>query len=95
VTTKSAPQLTRPGHYLREVRLAQGKTLRDLSTDSKLDPAHPSKVERGEKSLSIDSLYRLAKALGLHELAKQLAPFVSVARSRSSQPARPRERPVP
>jgi transcriptional regulator with XRE-family HTH domain len=91
--TKSAPQLTRPRHYLREVRLAQGKTLRDLSTV--LDPAHLSKVERGEKSLSIDSLYRLAKALGLSELAKQLSPFVSEPRLRSSQPARPRERPVP
>jgi hypothetical protein len=55
------------------------------------------------KSLSIDALYRLAKVLGLPELAKQLepyvlekqlAPLVSKTRPRSSQPARRRARPI-
>lgn len=88
MTIRSAPRLT-PAHHLRAVRLAQGRSLRDVATPAEIDPAHLSRVERGEKSLSVDSLYRLAKVLGLRELVKQLAPYVtSETAPRSSQPAR-------
>jgi transcriptional regulator with XRE-family HTH domain len=88
MTIRSAPILT-PAHHLRAVRQARGWSLRDVATPAKIDPGYLSKVERGEKSLSIDSLYRLAKVLELRELAKQLQPFVS-----SDARPQPARRPV-
>lgn|GEM_PF-4458311 len=41
-----------------------------------MDPGHLSKVERGEKQLSLESLHRLAVVLELSELAKLLKPYV-------------------
>jgi transcriptional regulator with XRE-family HTH domain len=79
MTTRSAPALTGPAR-LRAARQAQGWSLRDVSAPADIDPAHLSRVERGEKSLSVDSLYRLATVLGLRELAKQLEPYVSARR---------------
>jgi transcriptional regulator with XRE-family HTH domain len=76
MTTRSAPVLT-GAQRLRAIRQAHGWSLRDVSAPADIDPAHLSRVERGEKSLSIDALYRLAKVLGLGELAKQLEPYVS------------------
>jgi hypothetical protein len=32
-------------------------------------------VERGQRQLSVEALARLAQVLGLHELAKLLAPY--------------------
>jgi hypothetical protein len=91
MTIRSAPKLT-PAHHLRAVRQAQGRSLRDVATPAEIDPAHLSRVERGEKSLSVDSLYRLAKVLGLRELVKQLAPYVtSETGLRGSQPGRRRD----
>jgi transcriptional regulator with XRE-family HTH domain len=74
MTIRSAPTLTGP-ERLRAVRQARGWSLRDVCAPANIDPAHLSRVERGEKSLSIDALYRLAKVLGLPELAKQLITF--------------------
>ena len=93
MTTRSVQALT-GGARLRAVRQAQGRSLRDVGTPAEIDPAHLSRVERDEKSLSVDALYRLAKVLGLRELAKQLAPFVSETRPRTLQPAKRRERSV-
>lgn len=61
---------------LRAVRVAKGLTLRTVAQRSGIDPGHLSKVERGEKCLSVDSLQRLAVALELRELAKLLEPYV-------------------
>jgi len=61
---------------LRAVRIARGLTLRTVAQRSGIDPGHLSKVERGEKHLSVESLHRLAVALELSELAKLLAPYV-------------------
>ncbi len=55
---------TVPGQTLRSVRLAHGLSLREAARRAHIDPAHLSKVERGQKSLSVDSLHRLAKVLG-------------------------------
>jgi transcriptional regulator with XRE-family HTH domain len=60
---------------LRTVRIAQGLSLKEAARLAKMDPAHLSRVERGEKQLSVDSLARLAKVLGLSELARLLAPY--------------------
>jgi len=61
---------------LRAVRAAKGLTLRTVAQRSGIDPGHLSKVERGQKQLSVESLHRLAVVLELSELAKLLAPYV-------------------
>ncbi|URM90381.1 helix-turn-helix transcriptional regulator [Streptomyces sp. MRC013] len=64
------------GPPLRRLRVAKGLSLRTTAQRSGIDPGHLSKVERGEKQLSIDSLYRLAKVLELQELHTLLQPYV-------------------
>lgn len=61
---------------LRAVRVARGLSLRAVAQRSGIDPGHLSKVERGEKQLSLDSLYRLANVLDLRELAQLLKPYI-------------------
>lgn len=61
---------------LRAVRMAKGLTLRTTAQRSGIDPGYLSKVERGQKQLSIQSLYRLAVALELRELATLLRPYL-------------------
>lgn len=57
---------------LRAVRQARGMSLRSVALTAGIDPGHLSKVERGEKQLSVDALRRVAVALGLRELAAML-----------------------
>jgi transcriptional regulator with XRE-family HTH domain len=61
---------------LRAVRMARGLTLRSVAQRADIDPGHLSKVERGERCLSVESLHRLAVVLELRELATLLAPYV-------------------
>ena len=61
---------------LRAVRIARGMTLRDVAQRSGINPGFLSRVERGQKQLSIDSLHRVAVVLDLRELASLLAPYV-------------------
>lgn len=70
---------TRPaqGLTLRSVRVAQGLSLREAATRAGIDPAHLSKVERGQKNLSVQALHRLAGVLGLRDLERLLAPHVA------------------
>jgi transcriptional regulator with XRE-family HTH domain len=74
---KPSSVLTRPSAVppLRAVREAHGMSLRDAAQRSGIDPGHLSRVERGERQLSIDSLARLAEVLGLVELVRLLAPY--------------------
>jgi transcriptional regulator with XRE-family HTH domain len=51
-------------------------TLRAAAHLSGIDPGHLSKVERGEKQLSVEALYRLAKVVDLDELANHLKPLL-------------------
>lgn len=62
---------------LRAVRVAKGMTLRTAAQRSGIDPGYLSKVERGQKQLSIESLYRLAVVLELTELVTLLRPYAS------------------
>lgn len=66
---------------LRAVRVAKGLSLRTVAQRSGIDPGHLSKVERGEKCLSVESLHRLAVVLELSELARLLAPYVAARQS--------------
>lgn len=61
---------------LRAVRTARGLGLRTVAARAGIDPGHLSKVERGEKQLSIEALYRLAVVLDLRELAGFLKPYI-------------------
>lgn len=60
---------------LRAVRVAHGLSLRETARRAGITPAHLSRVERGERQLSVDALLRLAEVLGLKELVKLLAPY--------------------
>lgn len=55
--------------------MARGLGLNQVARLADIDPAHLSRVERGEARLSLDSLHRLACVLELRELAKFLAPY--------------------
>lgn len=61
---------------LRAVRTAKGLGLRTVAARAGIDPGHLSKVERGEKQLSLEALYRLALVLDLRELAVLLKPHI-------------------
>ena len=61
---------------LRAVRIARGLRLREVAAQARIDPGHLSKVERGEKQLSLEALYRLAVVLELRELSRLLGPYM-------------------
>jgi len=71
--TDQPPELT---PSLRDAREAKGLTLRAAAHMSGIDPGHLSKVERGEKQLSLEALYRLALVVDLDELASHLKPLL-------------------
>jgi len=75
--TQAAHTPTRPASLppLRAVRIAHGLSLRETARRAQINPAHLSRVERGQRQLSVEALARLAQVLGLHELAKLLAPY--------------------
>lgn len=65
---------------LRAVRQAHGWSLDYVAAEAAIDKTHLSRVERGQASLSVDALARLATVLRLDELAKLLAPYVRTSR---------------
>jgi len=46
---------------LRDLRESRGQTLRQAARDLNLDPAYLSRVERGEKPVSMDMLRRASR----------------------------------
>jgi transcriptional regulator with XRE-family HTH domain len=75
-TTPTEPAPLPP---FRAVRIAHGLSLRETARRAQMTPAHLSRVERGQRQLSVESLARLAEVLGLHELVKLLAPYREVS----------------
>jgi len=74
--TRCAVKTTQPPcNPLRTVRQAQGLGLREAAKAAGIDAAHLSRVERGDSSLSVRALARLARVLALKELARLLAPY--------------------
>jgi transcriptional regulator with XRE-family HTH domain len=57
---------------LRAARLARGLSLVETARRVPIDVSHLSRVERGERGLSVDALARLARVLGLTELTDAL-----------------------
>jgi transcriptional regulator with XRE-family HTH domain len=60
---------------LRTVRLAQGLTLRETARRADVHVAHLSRVERGEATLSLDALYRVARVLGIRPVVEILEQY--------------------
>lgn len=67
------------GDVLRQLRLRQGRTLREVSAAARVSLGYLSEVERGQKEASSELLASICKALGvplshvLREVADHLA----------------------
>lgn len=67
------------GDVLRQRRLTQGRTLRQVSADAKVSLGYLSEIERGQKEASSELLAAVTHALGLpmstvlHEVADRIA----------------------
>jgi len=53
------------GANIRKYRVQRDVSKEHLALESGIHPAYISKLERGEKCPTIDTLYRLARALGI------------------------------
>ena len=53
------------GANIRKYRIHRDVSQEHLALESGIHPAYISKLERGEKCPTIDTLYRLSKALGI------------------------------
>lgn len=62
------------GEVLRRLREEKGKTQEVLSGLAGLDRTHYSKIERGLRSPTLDTLWKVAHALDLkpHELVEEI-----------------------
>jgi transcriptional regulator with XRE-family HTH domain len=60
---------------LRRAREDQGRGLRELSREARIDPGLLSKIERGLVKPSPQVLLRLARVLGLRDVERVLAEF--------------------
>ncbi len=58
------------GHIIRELREQKGLTQEELSGFATLDRTHYSKIERGLRSPTIDTIFKISFALDMkpHEL---------------------------
>ena len=70
---------THIGSALRDARISQGRTLRDVAASAKISLGYLSEVERGQKEASSELLNAICQALDL-SLAQVIA---SVQRSMS------------
>ncbi len=67
------------GEVLRDSRLRQGRTLREVSGQARVSLGYLSEVERGQKEASSELLASICAALGLpmsrvlHEVSQRLA----------------------
>ncbi|MDO5661214.1 MAG: helix-turn-helix transcriptional regulator [Brachybacterium sp.] len=53
------------GDVLRDARRAQGRTLRQVSSDARVSLGYLSEIERGQKEASSELLASVTEALGL------------------------------
>jgi transcriptional regulator with XRE-family HTH domain len=64
-TSKQLAQRKAFGVRVREERLKRGITQEQLAHQSELDRSYVGQVERGERNVSLDNIYRLANALSI------------------------------
>jgi XRE family transcriptional regulator, regulator of sulfur utilization len=67
------------GTRLRNLRIAKGYNLEELSYKAGLSPSHLGKIERGERNFTIRSLNKIAEALDipyplLFDFGKEITP---------------------
>jgi len=69
------------GGVLRDIRLQQGRTLREVSKDAKVSLGYLSEVERGQKEASSELLSAICEALQLplSEVLREVTDRVSLA----------------
>lgn len=72
---------------VRTLREAQGKSLFQLAKEADVDPGHLSRIERGLICPSVAVTARLARALGLKDLARLLRPWDTHRRYIARDPA--------
>jgi transcriptional regulator with XRE-family HTH domain len=60
---------------LREVRRAQGRSLREVARKAEIDPGALSRIERGLREPRTRTLRRICAALGLDRAESLLATF--------------------
>lgn len=53
------------GSRLRETRSARGLSQEDMANAAGLDRSYVGGVERGQRNVSLDNIYKLASALGV------------------------------
>lgn len=53
------------GHNIRRLRLATGLSQEELADRAGLHRTYISSVERGERNVSVDNIFLLARALGV------------------------------
>ena len=56
---------TELGHRIRKYRKAKGFTQEELSVKCNLHPTYIGQIERGEKNPSVESIYKICRALEL------------------------------
>lgn len=69
------------GDVLRDVRLAQGKTLREVSAQARVSLGYLSEIERGQKEASSELLSSVCDALDvpLWSLLREVSDRIAVA----------------
>ena len=63
--TESDPQTAKIGARLRELRLERSMSLGDLADAAEVSKGHLSSIEHGLAAITIQTISRLAKGLGL------------------------------
>ncbi|MBB55600.1 MAG: transcriptional regulator [Rhodospirillaceae bacterium] len=53
------------GEHLRTLRTQQGMTQESLADKAKLHPTYIGGIERGERNIGIDNIFKIAEALGI------------------------------
>jgi len=68
------------GNTLAELRTNKGLTQEQLSGLAALDRTHYSKIERGLRSPTIETLFKIAHALGMkpHEVIKLIEDKINI-----------------
>ncbi len=74
------------GEALREQRIAQGRTLREVSLAARVSLGYLSEVERGQKEASSELLASICGALGvpLSDLLRQVVGKLSVTEAKQA-----------
>lgn len=70
---------TSSGARLRATREAQGRSLRAVAREAKIDASNLSRIERGIQRPSLDALVRIGQALGLRNVVDAIELFVDDA----------------